>query len=263
MMEKETCVEQLISYLLDVLPEYRAEAEAVPMDAPARRYLLRCLMNVWNPRRKLPEAYFALEQQLLSVETREKEPVDVLALPEKEPGIALFQGDITRLSADAIVNAANSQMLGCFVPGHGCIDNAIHTFAGVQLRLYLDEQMKEQGHDEPVGQAKLTPAFNLPCRYVLHTVGPYVGGRLTEAHRAQLASCYRSCLETAEQHGLESVAFCCISTGVFHFPNEQAAAIAVNTVQQFLQTKTSVRKVIFNVFKDVDKEIYERLLAVH
>ena len=130
----------------------------------------------------------------------------------------------------------------------------------MQLRLSLNELMELQGHDEPVGQAKLTPAFNLPCRYVLHTVGPYVGGRLTETHRTQLASCYRACLETAEQHGLESVALCCISTGEFHFPHELAADIAVETVRDFLQREASVQKVIFNVFKDLDKGLYEKRL---
>ena len=250
MMEKETCVEQLISYLLDVLPEYRAEAEAVPMDAPARRYLLRCLMNVWNPRRKLPEAYFALEQQLLSVETREKEPVDVLALPEKEPGIALFQGDITRLSADAIVNAANSQMLGCFVPGHGCIDNAIHSAAGLRLRAACYELMKAQGHEELTGQAKLTPGFALPARYVMHTVGPIVR-----------RSCYRSCLELARKHQLRSIAFCCISTGVFHFPRREAAEIAVHEVREYRKTHGDAPRVIFNVFQDEDCDIYEDILG--
>ena len=250
MMEKETCVEQLISYLLDVLPEYRAEAEAVPMDAPARRYLLRCLMNVWNPRRKLPEAYFALEQQLLSVETR-----------EKEPGIALFQGDITRLSADAIVNAANSQMLGCFVPGHGCIDNAIHSAAGLRLRAACYELMKAQGHEEATGQAKITPGFALPARYVMHTVGPIVRDRVTEKHRQQLRSCYRSCLELARKHQLRSIAFCCISTGVFHFPRREAAEIAVHEVREYRKTHGDAPRVIFNVFQDEDCDIYEDILG--
>ncbi|WP_294150348.1 protein-ADP-ribose hydrolase [uncultured Selenomonas sp.] len=250
MMEKETCVEQLISYLLDVLPEYRAEAETVPMDAPARRYLLRCLMNVWNPRRKLPEAYFALEQQLLSVETR-----------EKEPGIALFQGDITRLSADAIVNAANSQMLGCFVPGHGCIDNAIHSAAGLRLRAACYELMKAQGHEELTGQAKLTPGFALPARYVMHTVGPIVRNRVTEKHRQQLRSCYRSCLELARKHQLRSIAFCCISTGVFHFPRREAAEIAVHEVREYRKTHGDAPRVIFNVFQDEDCDIYEDILG--
>ena len=161
----------------------------------------------------------------------------------------------------AIVNAANSGMTGCYVPGHRCIDNCIHTFAGVQLRSACARLMAQQGHEEPTGQAKLTPAFNLPCRYVLHTVGPIVTGRVTARDRALLASCYRACLTKAAEAGLESIAFCCISTGVFCFPNEDAAEIAVQTVKEFLQTPTTIKKVIFNVFKDLDKEIYTRLLT--
>lgn len=179
-----------------------------------------------------------------------------------QQGLYLWQGDITALRCDAIVNAANSGMTGCYVPNHRCIDNCIHTFAGVQLRLYCEEMMEAQGHAEPTGQAKITPAYNLPCRYVLHTVGPIVGGHLTETHCRQLADCYRSCLSLAAENGLKSVAFCCISTGEFHFPNEKAAEIAVATVKEFLaQKETSVEKVIFNVFKDRDREIYEELLG--
>ena len=140
------------------------------------------------------------------------------------------------------------------------IDNAIHTYAGVQLRLACAEIMDRQGHPEPTGQAKITAAFNLPCRYVLHTVGPIINRRVTKEDKELLASCYRSCLELAAENGLESVAFCCISTGEFHFPNQLAAEIAVQTVKEFLQTPTSIKKVIFNVFKDMDKKIYERLL---
>ena len=161
----------------------------------------------------------------------------------------------------AIVNAANSGMTGCYVPGHRCIDNCIHTFAGVQLRSACARLMAQQGHEEPTGQAKLTPAFNLPCRHVLHTVGPIVTGRVTARDRALLASCYCACLTKAAEAGLESIAFCCISTGVFCFPNEDAAEIAVQTVKEFLQTPTTIKKVIFNVFKDLDKEIYTRLLT--
>lgn len=261
-MERTELVERLIALLLGVMPEYRQEAAGVADEPDARRYLLRCLMNVWDPRRKLPEAYFALEQQLLSVETREKEPVDVFALPEKEPGIALFQGDITRLSADAIVNAANSQMLGCFVPGHSCIDNAIHSAAGLRLRAACYELMKAQGHEEATGQAKITPGFALPARYVMHTVGPIVRDRVTEKHhRQQLRSCYRSCLELARKHQLRSIAFCCISTGVFHFPRREAAEIAVNEVQEYQKKHGDAPRVIFNVFQDEDRDIYEDILG--
>ena len=151
-------------------------------------------------------------------------------------------------------------MTGCYIPNHRCIDNAIHTFAGVELRLACAELMEQQGHPEPTGQAKITPAFNLPCRYVLHTVGPIISGRVTKEDKELLASCYRSCLTLASENSLESVAFCCISTGEFHFSNEQAAQIAVETVKQFMNRNTGVKKVIFNVFKDLDKAIYEKLL---
>lgn len=152
-------------------------------------------------------------------------------------------------------------MTGCYVPNHRCIDNCIHSYAGVELREYCAELMRSQGHEEPTGRAKITPAFNLPCRYVLHTVGPIISGRVTRRDEELLASCYRSCLELAAENGLESVAFCCISTGEFHFPNERAAEIAVKTVEEFMQKESSVRKVIFNVFKDRDEEIYRKLLG--
>lgn len=187
---------------------------------------------------------------------------DVADLTPIRPGLYLWQGDITTLKCDAIVNAANPGMTGCYIPNHRCIDNAIHTFAGVELRLACAERMEQQGCPEPTGQAKITPAFNLPCRYVLHTVGPIISGRVTKEDKELLASCYRSCLElAAAENKLESVAFCCISTGEFHFPNELAAEIAVQTVKDFLKTQTSVKKVIFNVFKALDKAIYEKLLG--
>ena len=178
----------------------------------------------------------------------------------KRQGLYLWQGDITTLKCDAIVNAANSGMTGCYIPNHRCIDHAIHTYAGVELRLACEALMEKQGSPEPTGQAKITPAFNLPCRYVLHTVGPIIHGRVSRQDEKLLASCYRSCLELAAENGLESVALCCISAGEFRFPNEPAAEIAVRTVKEFLQKQTSVRKVIVNVFKDLDKAIYEKLL---
>ena len=247
----------LIQFLLD---ERQEKNIPLPSSEAEQKRLLRGLMNVRSPH-PIGQEFLHLQDEYLQEEQRRRGVTDWRTLSPIRDGLYLWRGDITTLRCDAIVNAANSALLGCFYPCHGCIDNAIHTFAGVQLRLYLDEQMKEQGHDEPVGQAKLTPAFNLPCRYVLHTVGPYVGGRLTEAHRAQLASCYRSCLETAEQHGLESVAFCCISTGEFHFPREEAAQIAIQTVQTY--QKHSAIKVIFNVFQESDERLYHRLLGSH
>ena len=247
----------LIQFLLD---ERQERNIPLPSSEAEQKQLLRGLMNV-RPPHPVGQEFLHLQDEYLQEEQRRRGVTDWRTLSPIRDGLYLWRGDITTLRCDAIVNAANSALLGCFYPCHGCIDNAIHTFAGVQLRLYLDEQMKEQGHDEPVGQARLTPAFNLPCRYVLHTVGPYVGGRLTEAHRAQLASCYRSCLETAEQHGLESVAFCCISTGEFHFPREEAAQIAIQTVQTY--QKHSAIKVIFNVFQESDERLYQRLLGSH
>ena len=204
----------------------------------------------------------AAEDELLLAEREEKGVVDAAALPvsASDSRLILWQGDITRLSVDAIVNAANSALLGCFVPCHGCIDNAIHSAAGLQLRDACNRLMEQQGHPEPTGQAKLTAGYNLPARYVLHTVGPIVQGRVSRHDRELLASCYRSCLELAAEHDLQSVAFCCISTGEFHFPNQEAAKIAVQTVKEFLQAPTSIRKVIFNVFKDFDADVYRTLL---
>ena len=252
--------ERRVALIQFLLAERQEKNIPLPSSEAEQKRLLRGLMNV-RPPHPVGQDFLHLQDDYLQEEQRRRGVTDWRTLSPIRDGLYLWRGDITTLRCDAIVNASNSALLGCFYPCHGCIDNAIHTFAGVQLRLYLDEQMKEQGHDEPVGQAKLTPAFNLPCRYVLHTVGPYVGGRLTEAHRTQLASCYRSCLETAEQHGLESVAFCCISTGEFHFPREEAAQIAIQTVQT--HQKHSAIKVIFNVFQESDERLYQRLLGSH
>ena len=248
----------LIRSLLKENPEYRDMS--IPADTDAQRQLLRGLLNIREPRRSSPD-FLQIQDEYLQNETAAKGITDVADLTPLQPGLYLWQGDITTLKCDAIVNAANSGMTGCYCPNHGCIDNAIHTYAGVQLRLACAELMEQQGYPEPTGQAKITPAFNLPCRYVLHTVGPIINGRVTQRDRALLASCYHSCLELAAEKRLESVAFCCISTGEFHFPNQLAAEIAVQTVKEFLQQKTSVKKVIFNVFKDMDKKIYEKLLG--
>ena len=247
----------LIQSLLKENPEYRDMG--IPADANSQRQLLRGLLNIREPRR-IGTDFLQIQDEYLQEETAAKGITDAADLAPMQPGLYLWQGDITTLKCDAIVNAANSGMTGCYCPNHGCIDNAIHTYAGVQLRLACAELMEQQGYPEPTGQAKITPAFNLPCRYVLHTVGPIINGRVTQRDQTLLASCYRSCLELAAEKGLESVAFCCISTGEFHFPNELAAEIAVQTVKAFLKKQTSVKKVIFNVFKDMDKKIYERLL---
>ena len=247
----------LIRSLLKERPEYRDLS--IPAEPESQRQLLRGLMNIRAPQNANAD-FLKTQDEYLQGETAAKGITDIADLTPIQPGLYLWQGDITTLRCDAIVNAANSGMTGCYIPNHRCIDNAIHTFAGVELRLACAELMEQQGYPEPTGQAKITPAFNLPCRYVLHTVGPIISGRVTAEDKELLASCYRSCLELAAENNLESVAFCCISTGEFHFPNEQAAEIAVATVKEFLKKQTSVRKVIFNVFKDLDKAIYEKLL---
>ena len=232
----------------------------IPREKEDQKLLLRVLMNV-RPPRKINPRFLQVQDEYLTEETKAKGIVELDELQPVQPGIYVWQGDITTLHCDAIVNAANSGMTGCYAPNHACIDNCIHTFAGVQLRLMCGEIMEKQGYDEPTGQAKITPAFNLPCRYVLHTVGPIINGKLRKEDCELLASGYESCLKLAAENGLESVAFCCISTGVFHFPNEKAAEIAVKTVQEFLKKETSVKKVIFNVFKNLDLEIYKKLLT--
>ena len=248
----------LIQSLLKENQEYRDMN--IPAEPESQRQLLRGLMNIRMPRR-IGADFLKMQDEYLQSETVAKGITDIADLTPIQQGLYIWQGDITTLKCDAIVNAANSSMTGCYIPNHRCIDNAIHTFAGVELRLACEEMMEQQGYPEPTGQAKITPAFNLPCRYVLHTVGPIINGRVTKEDEELLASCYRSCLELAAENSLESVAFCCISTGEFHFPNEQAAQIAVETVKQFINRKTSVKKVIFNVFKDLDKAIYEKLLG--
>lgn len=233
--------------------------QEIPRDPERQKILLRRLLNVRAPGNLSP-AFLQMEGEYLEGEIAAKGITDLSELTPTRPGIYLWQGDITTLRCDAIVNAANSGMTGCYIPNHRCIDNAIHTYAGAELRLACAELMASQGHEEPTGQAKLTPAFHLPSRYILHTVGPVIRGSVTAEDRALLASCYRSCLELAAEKGLESVAFCCISTGEFRFPQEEAARIAVQTVRNFLSRESSVKKVIFNVFKDRDFTIYTRLL---
>ena len=262
-MDRREQVQYLNQTLLAEMPQYREQAEAFPVDAFSQRRLLRSLMNVRPPMPLAPE-FLEVQDALLSTEREEKGVVDGDALPPTagDPRLILWQGDITRLRADAIVDADNSALLGCFAPCHGCIDNAIHSAAGLQLRDACAEIMRAQGHPEPAGRAKLTCAYNLPARYVLHTVGPIVSRWVTWKDRRELAACYRSCLALAAEHDLRSVVFCCISTGEFHFPNQEAAEIAVRTVREFLeQQTTSVERVIFNVFKDLDAAIYRRLLG--
>lgn len=231
----------------------------IPQDFEEQRELLRALMNV-RIAKNVDDEFIKVQDEYLKEETKRKGIVDIDDLKPIKDGIYLWQGDITTLRCDAIVNAANSGMTGCYVPNHRCIDNCIHSFAGVQLRLECDEIMTKQGYSEPTGQAKITNSYNLPCKYIIHTVGPIINGKLTSEDCDLLESCYKSCLELAAKNNLDSIAFCCISTGEFHFPNDKAAQIAVKTVEEFMKKETSLKKVIFNVFKDMDKKIYERLL---
>lgn len=248
----------LITELLNESREYKDIK--IPTDGVGQKKLLRSLMNIRMPK-PISREFIEIQDGYLREETRRKGITRLESLTPICNGIYLWQGDITTLACDAIVNAANSEMLGCFCPCHGCIDNAIHTFAGVQLRLKCAEIMKNQGRREETGKAKITPGYNLPCKYVIHTVGPIIRGKLTSRVCELLASCYRSCLELAEQSGAESIAFCCISTGEFRFPNEKAAETAIKAVNDFKQRSHSKIKVVFNVFKDTDYEIYRELLG--
>ena len=248
----------LIRELLHEQPRYRNIE--ISKDHAEQKKLLRSLMNI-RMAAPISEAFLQTQDEYLQETIKEKGITDIKDLKSAKEGIYLWQGDITTLCCDAIVNAANSGMTGCYQPCHNCIDNCIHTYAGVQLRNACAEIMGKQGYEEPTGRAKITPAFNLPCKYVLHTVGPIVQGHLTKEHEELLASCYRSCLELADENDVRSVAFCCISTGVFMFPNERAAEIAVQTVRDYRREKNSGIEVIFNVWKDKDYEIYRELLG--
>ena len=244
-------------WLIRALLEEQGYRSEVPQDVWEQKRLMRGLMNV-RPPKAASEEFLAVQDAYLKEAIREKGVTKLSELTPINPHQYLWQGDITTLEVDAIVNAANSRLLGCFSPNHACIDNVIHTYAGVELRLACDEIMRAQGHEEPTGTAKITPGFNLPAKYVLHTVGPIVSGRLTERHCKELASCYESCLALAAENGFTSVAFCCISTGVFGFPQREAAKIAVETVTAF--QKDHPIDVVFNVFKEADLRIYQALL---
>ncbi len=248
----------LIRFLLNETKEYKSLV--VPETSDEQKILLRSLFNIRMPK-DVPDEFLRIQDEYLQEENQLKGIIDYKDLTPVEDGIYLWQGDISSLKVGAIVNAANSQMLGCFYPNHKCIDNCIHTFAGIQLRSACYDIMQKQGHEEATGNAKITPAYNLPSDYVIHTVGPIVDGKLTDKHRKLLESCYTSCLKLADEYQLDSIAFCCISTGVFMFPNEEAATIAVETVRKYLKETASPIKVIFNVFKDYDLEIYQSLLG--
>ena len=246
----------LINYLLNERPEFRQIA--IPESEAEQFRLYRSLVNI-RPAVNADEDFLRAEDEFLAEYTIRKGITDISDLSPVERDIYLWKGDITTLKCYAIVNAANSGMTGCWQPCHNCIDNCIHTFAGVRLRCKCAQIMQVQGHEEPVGSAKITLAYNLPCNYVIHTVGPIVNGELTDVHCQLLKSCYKSCLELAVKNHIDSIAFCCISTGVFGFPKQEAAEIAVKTVRDFL--KSNRIKVVFSVFGDDDYEIYKRLLG--
>ena len=257
-----------LNYLVE---EFKADSVQykdlqTPEDTEGKRRILRSLMNIRMPR-KMDEAVLSVQDEYLQERIRENGIVELADIPIIRDRMSIWQGDITRLAVDAIVNAANSQMLGCFVPMHTCIDNCIHTFAGVQLRAECARQMEQlksrygRDYEQPTALPMLTDAYNLPARKVIHIVGPIVQGRLTASLENDLAACYRNTLDMCLENGLKSVAFCCISTGVFHFPNKRAAEIAVQTVTGWLSEHPGgMERVIFNVFKDEDKTYYEQLL---
>lgn len=247
----------LIKSLLSQHKEY--ENMQIPTDLQNQKRLLRALLNIRMPE-PISNKFLTVQYEYLQEEIRKKGITDIKTLSPAIDDIYLWQGDITTLKCDAAVNTANSQMFGCFCPNHGCINNAIHTYAGVQLRLKCYELMQKQGYEEPVGNAKITPAYNLPSRYVIHTVGPYINGSLSQDDKNLLMLCYKNCLKLADENNLNSIAFCCISTGEFHFPNDEAAKIAINTFEEYKQKTGSKIKGIFNVFKETDLHIYRNLL---
>lgn len=275
-MERNKEQAKRLDYLLKEFKEdsLRYRDLEVGDDYEEKRMVLRSLMNIREPR-PMSEDVVKVQDEFLEEEVREKGIVSLDMIPTvaEQYGsrhifadkISVWQGDITRIQAGAIVNAANSQMLGCFVPCHRCIDNAIHSAAGIQLRAecscYMERRRMKHGsrYEEPTGQATLTKGYNLPAEYVIHTVGPIVGGVLSKRHRQDLKNCYENVLKCCVGNGIRSVAFCCISTGEFHFPNEEAAKIAVKTVTDFLKDHESAfDRVIFNVFKDMDRSLYEK-----
>ena len=260
---------QRLEYLVEA---FKAESDQymdlqTPGDTEGRRHLLRSLMNIRMPG-KMDDSVLAVQDEYLQERIREKGIVTLEDIPVKEGVISVWQGDITRLAVDAIVNAANSQMLGCFIPMHTCIDNCIHTFAGIQLRAECNRQINRmrmkygQNYEQPTAVPMLTDAYNLPAKKVIHIVGPVVNGKLTPALEQELADCYTNTLDLCAENGLRSVAFCCISTGVFHFPPERAAQIAAKTVRKWLVDHDgALERVIFNVFRDQDRDIYEHLFG--
>ena len=268
-MTEKITQEQRLDFLVE---KFKADSDEfrklkTPNDTEGKRQILRSLMNIRMPK-TMADDVLAVQNEYLKERAKDKGIVELSDIPVIRDGIAVWQGDITRLAVDAIVNAANSQMLGCFIPMHTCIDNCIHTFAGIQLREECSRKMDQlkirygRDYEQPTAVPMLTDAYNLPAKKVVHIVGPIVQHKLTPALEKDLEYCYRNTLDMCMENGLKSAAFCCISTGVFRFPNKRAAEIAVQAVQEWLEEHTGqMKRVIFNVFKDEDKDIYERLLS--
>ena len=267
-MKEKSIQEQRLDTLVEAFKADSVQYKDLqtPEDNEGKRRILRSLMNIRMPK-NLDDSVLAIQDEYLQERIRENGIVTLSDIPVIRDCMSIWKGDITRLAVDAIVNAVNSQMLGCFVPMHTCIDNCIHTFAGVQLRAECNRQMNllriryGRDYEQPTAVPMLTDGYNLPAKKVVHVVGPIVQGRLTTALEKDLAACYRNTLDLCAENGLRSVAFCCISTGVFRFPNKRAAQIAVETVSVWLEkNKETIDHVIFNVFKDEDKAYYEELL---
>lgn len=248
-----------LSYLISFLLEEHNVEKNIPEDEASQKLLLRKLMNIRKPM-PVSDEFLKIQDEYLQEELKNADIVDINDLKPIKESLYLWQGDITLLKVDAIVNAANSALLGCFIPAHNCIDNVIHFKAGIQLRLECNRIMVEQQKAELAGRAKITPAYNLPAKYIIHTVGPKVGKILTPLHCEKLSSCYKSCLNKAAEYNIKSIAFCCIGTGQFNFPNQKAAEIAVKEAEEFMEKSGYKIDIVFNVFKDIDYEIYNRLL---
>ena len=256
--------QERLRYLLEgLVAEYKEkhnEHVDIPSNEEEQFTLFRALCNI-RPAGAMPLEWMKIEDEYLITLAREKGIVTINDMEEREPQIYLWQGDITRLSVDAIVNAANNKLLGCFAPNHKCIDNAIHTFSGIELRMECARMTEYMEMPEKTGVARMTYGYNLPAKHVLHTVGPIIYEEVTEKERNELASCYRSCLKLANAYNFFSDTFNPISTGEFRFPNEAAAQIAIDTVRTYLKETNSKIQVVFNVFKNIDYDIYNKLLG--
>ena len=259
-MTQQERLRYLVEGLVAEYKERNNEHLDIPVSEEEQFTLFRSLCNI-RPAGGMSLEWMKIESEYLNILAHEKGIVTINDMKEREPQIYLWQGDITRLSVDAIVNAANNKLLGCFAPNHKCIDNEIHTFAGIELRMECARMTEYMEMPEKTGVARMTYGYNLPAKHVIHTVGPIIDEEVTDKERHELASCYRSCLQLANAYNLHSIAFCCISTGEFRFPNEEAAQIGVHTVRTYLKESNSKIKVVFNVFKDIDYDIYDKLLS--